>query len=70
MFSTIERSIFVARSFGTGDIRGPPIAIETESILNEAAGQGCDWYCEQGECVNENGLFNIKIYFKTVLLVI
>ena len=57
MFSTIEQSQFVAKGFGREEIRGPPIAIKTESTLNDAAGQGCDWYCYQGECVNENGSF-------------
>ena len=64
MFSTVERSKFVARRFGKGQLGGPPIANKIESTLNDAAGQGCDWYCEQGECIPENGCSKMNIYFK------
>ena len=68
MFSTVERSKFVARRFGKGQLRGPPIANKIESTLNDAAGQGCDWYCEQGECISENGLFKNEYLLDTSIV--
>ena len=68
MFSTVERRKIVARRFGKGQLRVPPIANNIESTLNDAAGQGCDWYCEQGECISENGLFKNEYLLDTSIV--